>query len=111
MHCHLILRFYLYISIINLELCTYYLVIFIYSLFDEELDYVEELLEEDLRNNSAWNQRYFVISMTSGFTNEVIEREVAFTQRYINKVVDNESPWSYLRGCVEVFHTSLLCIF
>ena len=30
-------------------------------LWEGELDFVEELVEEDLRNNSAWNHRFFVV--------------------------------------------------
>lgn len=48
-----------------------------YKMWDGELEYVEELLEEDVRNNSAWNQRHFVISHTTTYTPaEVLEREV-----------------------------------
>jgi len=38
---------------------------------------VERLLEEDVRNNSAWNQRHFVISLTTGFSSAaILDREV-----------------------------------
>ena len=47
-----------------------------FNLWEGELDYTEKLLREDHRNNSAWNQRYFVISQTCGFTDQVLEREV-----------------------------------
>ena len=47
-----------------------------FNLWDEELDFVDQLLLEDHRNNSAWNQRHYLISQTTGFTDEVIEREV-----------------------------------
>lgn len=37
-----------------------------YRLFEQiergGLAYVDELLDEDIRNNSAWNHRYFIIS-------------------------------------------------
>ncbi|XP_042207512.1 protein farnesyltransferase/geranylgeranyltransferase type-1 subunit alpha-like isoform X2 [Homarus americanus] len=72
-----------------------------FKLFDGELDYVDRLLDEDARNNSAWNQRHFAITQTTGFTPEVIEREVEYTKNAINKIVGNESPWSYLRGVVQ----------
>lgn len=55
-----------------------------------------------MRNNSAWNQRHFTITQTTGFTKEVIQREVEYTKAAITKVVDNESPWSYLRGSVNM---------
>lgn len=48
-----------------------------YKLWDNELEFVENLLEEDVRNNSAWNQRHFVISHTTGFSDPaIIEREI-----------------------------------
>jgi Protein prenyltransferase, alpha subunit len=67
-------------------------------LFQNELQYVDQLLDDDIRNNSAWNQRYFVINNTTGFTPDVIERELAFTLDKIKTVTNNESAWSYLRG-------------
>ncbi|WAR21228.1 FNTA-like protein [Mya arenaria] len=48
-----------------------------FDLWDNELGYVEKLLRDDLRNNSAWNQRYFVVNHTTGFTDDVIEREIS----------------------------------
>lgn len=48
-----------------------------YKLWDNELEFVENLLEEDVRNNSAWNQRHFVISHTTGFSDAaVLEKEI-----------------------------------
>ncbi|KAJ9573848.1 hypothetical protein L9F63_008772 [Diploptera punctata] len=73
-----------------------------FKLFDNELEYVNHLLEDDIRNNSAWNQRYFVINNTTGFTEEVISRELAFTLDKIKIVTNNESAWNYLRGVL--FH-------
>lgn len=48
-----------------------------YKLWDNELEFVESLLEDDVRNNSAWNQRHFVISHTTGFSDPaVLEKEI-----------------------------------
>lgn len=47
-----------------------------YELWDGELDYINMMLEQDLRNNSAWNQRYFIVSHTTKYTKEVLAREV-----------------------------------
>lgn len=47
-----------------------------FNLWDDELDYVDTLLEDDVRNNSAWNQRYFVVSHTTKFTDDVLEKEI-----------------------------------
>ena len=81
---------------------TLYFIIYVPNylcrLFDNELEYVNRLLEDDIRNNSAWNQRYFVINNTTGFTEEVVERELSFTLDKIKIVISNESAWNYLRG-------------
>lgn len=48
-----------------------------YKLWDNELEFVENLLEDDVRNNSAWNQRHFVISHTTGFSDQaLLEKEI-----------------------------------
>jgi len=69
-----------------------------FNLFDKELEYVEQLLLDDIRNNSAWNQRYFVLKNTTNFEQDVIEREIDFSLEKISKVKGNESAWNYLRG-------------
>lgn len=71
---------------------------YVCSLYDKELEYVERLLDDDVRNNSAWNQRYFVISNTTKFKEDIIEREVDFALEKIDLVKENESAWNYLRG-------------
>ena len=35
----------------------------------------QKLLEDDVRNNSAWNERYFVITHTTGWTDDAVTRE------------------------------------
>ncbi len=47
-----------------------------FGLWADELQYVDLLLLDDLRNNSAWNQRYFVVEHTTGFTDDVIAKEI-----------------------------------
>jgi len=70
---------------------------FICSDFEKELDFVNQLIDEDVRNNSAWSHRYFVIS-SQPITKEVIDSEIKYTWSMISKAYSNESPWSYLRG-------------
>lgn len=67
-------------------------------LFEGELEYVDTLLNDDVRNNSAWNQRYFVINNTTGFTNDVLLTEIEYTLFHIKTATENESAWNYLRG-------------
>lgn len=71
------------------------------SLFDNELVFVDKLIGADLRNNSAWNQRYFVLNHTDGFTPEVIHYELTYVMNRIRLVKNNESTWNYLRGLLQ----------
>ena len=80
-------------------------VLLAFNLFDQELTFINRLLEEDVRNNSAWNQRFYVINQTTGWTPEVVRREVEFTMEKISLVKRNESAWNYLRVSVEI------CVF
>lgn len=67
------------------------------SLYDDEFSFVDRLISEDIRNNSAWNQRYFVIK-NFGFTDERIQSELRYTMNRIRVVKNNESAWNYLKG-------------
>lgn len=64
------------------------------------MSYVDKLIAADLRNNSAWNQRYFVLKHT-GFTQEVLHREVNYVMSRIRIVKNNESTWNFLRGILQ----------
>ncbi|KAK6530026.1 CAAX geranylgeranyltransferase alpha subunit [Orbilia ellipsospora] len=72
-----------------------------FNLFDEEeLATTARLLEEDVRNNSAWNHRYFIVFGKPGTDSatEVLEREIEFAKEAILKAPQNPSPWSYLKA-------------
>ena len=45
-----------------------------YDLWGGELGFVGRLIGEDLRNNSAWNHRYFVVANRERFTDEGVKR-------------------------------------
>ncbi|KAF9273703.1 CAAX geranylgeranyltransferase alpha subunit [Mortierella alpina] len=67
--------------------------------WEEELGYIDEQLALEIRNNSAWNQRYFVVTLgPKGLTEEVLEREVQYAKTKIERTPNNESPWVYLTG-------------
>lgn len=70
------------------------------SLFDDELVYVDRLISDDVRNNSAWNQRFFVLKHT-GFTSDVLQREINYVMNRIRFVKNNESTWNFLRGLLQ----------
>jgi len=65
--------------------------------FGDELSYVNLLISMDVRNNSAWNQRYFVIS-NSPFSKDTLNSELEYTWANAEVAMLNESPWNYLRG-------------
>lgn len=70
------------------------------SLFDDELIFVDRLIAADVRNNSAWNQRYFVLSHT-GLTSDVLLYEINYVMNRIRIVKNNESTWNFLRGLLQ----------
>ena len=78
------------------------------------LQWVDQLLKEDVRNNSVWNQRYFTSDTTGYKDHAVLEREVqlviCFTSLLIKTFVclsclrhwryskDQDCPWSCPHG-------------
>jgi protein farnesyltransferase/geranylgeranyltransferase type-1 subunit alpha len=86
------------------------------NLFNEaELRSIETLLRTDVRNNSAWSHRFYVVfsdpkSTTPGsratehdpkIPNEIIDREIEFSKAATFEAPQNQSPWNYLRGVLK----------
>ncbi|KAK6529874.1 CAAX geranylgeranyltransferase alpha subunit [Arthrobotrys megalospora] len=73
-----------------------------FNLFDaEELEAMDLLLDDDVRNNSAWNHRYFITLGRLGAEDPaegVIDREIKFAKEAISKAPQNPSPWNYLKA-------------
>lgn len=70
-----------------------------YQLWSDELVDVARLIGEDVRNNSAWNQRFFVISRRGSPVDEsVLQAEAEYAMKMIVLAPNNESPWNYLQG-------------
>ena len=90
---------------------------------DMELRAIDALIQEDVRNNSAWSHRYFVCFgveelaaieksesgirkevLASGklvVDEEVVEREMNYAKDHISWAPQNPSPWNYLKGVVK----------
>ncbi|KAG9133351.1 hypothetical protein Leryth_021488 [Lithospermum erythrorhizon] len=68
--------------------------------WENELNYCQRLIEDDIFNNSAWNQRFFVITRSPllGGLEAMRTSEVSYTINSIKAHPENESPWRYLRG-------------
>ncbi|KAI4226034.1 MAG: hypothetical protein L6R36_003480 [Xanthoria steineri] len=94
-----------------------------FALWDTELPYIESLLAADVRNNSAWNHRWFVlfgqhVDPRSGkgldevghiVDEDLLDREVGYTEDKIRLAPQNQSPWNYLRGLLRKRGSLLEC--
>ena len=69
-------------------------------MYENELDFIDKLLAADVRNNSAWNQRFFVLKHL-GLTPETVQRELRYAMNRIQLVKTNESSWNFLQGLIE----------
>eukprot|EP00927_Polykrikos_kofoidii_P038366 TRINITY_DN3270_c0_g2_i1.p1 TRINITY_DN3270_c0_g2~~TRINITY_DN3270_c0_g2_i1.p1 ORF type:complete len:336 (+),score=61.27 TRINITY_DN3270_c0_g2_i1:74-1081(+) len=68
-----------------------------FGVWDKEMQFVQELLVDDIRNNSAWNHKFTVLRNTEWpLTEEVRQREIDFTLDSIRKCANNEAAWNYL---------------
>jgi protein farnesyltransferase/geranylgeranyltransferase type-1 subunit alpha len=70
---------------------------------DEELRWTEEMIYADVRNNSAWNHRWFlVIGGRDGkpVGEHVVNRELEYAKQAVRRAPQNQSPWNYLKGIV-----------
>jgi protein farnesyltransferase/geranylgeranyltransferase type-1 subunit alpha len=77
-----------------------------------ELSEIERMLKDDVRNNSAWAHRFYIVFSDPGHSTpearaleqdplvpaSIIDREVEFAQTQTRLAPQNQSPWNYLRG-------------
>jgi protein farnesyltransferase/geranylgeranyltransferase type-1 subunit alpha len=73
-------------------------VLLTFQTWENEMKFIDKLITEDVRNNSAWNHRHFVHSHVSGFTSAVLSAELEYCKTQIRRCVNNASPWNYLIG-------------
>lgn len=76
------------------------------KLWQFEVSSVEFMLREDVRNNSAWHHRFFVVFDSGVRTGDedrdaVLKRELNFTKDKIALAPNNLSAWNYLRGILD----------
>ena len=70
-----------------------------FGLWSSELSLVDRLLNEDVRNNSAWSYRFFLLSHQRRTAEaDVIRAELSSTFRRLSAAPHNESPWNFLVG-------------
>jgi protein farnesyltransferase/geranylgeranyltransferase type-1 subunit alpha len=74
-----------------------------FNYWDNEIQYINKMIINDSRNNSAWNQRWFVIH-NNDINDNIIRNELIYTINSINNIKLNESSWNYLRGLANHHH-------
>ena len=75
-------------------------------LWDGELDFIESMLISDIRNNSAWHHRFFVVwacGIREGEDDRdhIFKRELTYVKHSISIVPNNPAAWNYLRGMLQ----------
>jgi protein farnesyltransferase/geranylgeranyltransferase type-1 subunit alpha len=88
---------------------------------DVELLAMDEMINDDVRNNSAWNHRYFVcfgadelkameadggnrkdfLERGAVVDDDVVQREINYAKDHIAWAPQNPSPWNYLKGVLK----------
>ena len=81
------------------------------DLFDEgdknnELKFIDALLNDDIYNNSVWSHRYYSLFVLK-FFNDDIDNEINYVLNKISIAPSNLASWNYLRGVVKLFNLGL----
>ncbi|KAK7462933.1 CAAX geranylgeranyltransferase alpha subunit [Stygiomarasmius scandens] len=76
------------------------------SLWERELDFVDSMLNLDVRNNSAWHHRFFVVFQNGVREGEedrdrILRRELIYVKQNISLAPNNASAWNYVRGILD----------
>ncbi|KAF8636922.1 hypothetical protein AX17_003173 [Amanita inopinata Kibby_2008] len=76
------------------------------DLWSGELDFVDEMLTKDVRNNSAWHHRFFVVWASGVRRGEedrerILRRELIYVKQNISLAPNNLAAWNYLRGMLD----------
>ncbi|KAF9028033.1 protein prenylyltransferase [Hymenopellis radicata] len=70
------------------------------DIWPTELDWVERLISDDVRNNSAWHHRFFLV-FSRPAPSRPLRRELLYTKHQISLAPNNASAWNYLRGVLK----------
>ncbi|XP_070491644.1 protein farnesyltransferase/geranylgeranyltransferase type-1 subunit alpha-like [Chironomus tepperi] len=69
------------------------------------------MIKEDIRNNSAWNQRYFIINQRGKVDFPLVKNEFRYAFEKIKLANENDSSWNYIRGLLLNFGAKRLWQF
>ena len=64
---------------------------------DAELTFAQQMLEQDVLNNSAWNHRFFCVCLANRpeIGETLALREVSFAMERLTRSPENDAAWSY----------------
>ncbi|OLY83343.1 Protein farnesyltransferase/geranylgeranyltransferase type-1 subunit alpha [Smittium mucronatum] len=98
-----------------------------FGLYEYEFLYAKLKIEQDIRNNSAWNQLYFVLNShflkeevptpdqgLTGIDQAKVSKEsilkdlITFSVEKIHMTPSNESPWVFVQGLLRIHGPELL---
>lgn len=71
---------------------------------EEEIQYAEYMLSQDVYNNSAWSFRFFTLERAEP-TEEMLQAELAYAQFAITEVPQNEAAWNFIVAVYEKYYT------
>ena len=72
------------------------------------MEFIEKLIDQDLKNNSAWSHRFFLLFSRKHLTEDkTVDDELLFVKERIVKCPQNPSSWNYLLGMYERFDAPL----
>ena len=76
------------------------------SIWEDEIEYTNHLIAQDIRNNSAWNQRWFAThyGKKRPMSVEKAKNEVEYAIKITSEDPYNESPLRYLVALVREQH-------
>ncbi|PRT54709.1 Protein farnesyltransferase/geranylgeranyltransferase type-1 subunit alpha [Wickerhamiella sorbophila] len=78
-------------------------------LLEPLLEYTNQLIQEDVFNNSAWSFRYFLYQTWPVLKSaETLDKEILFVEEKIAMDPMNESPWPYLKAVCNEFSPNAL---
>ena len=60
------------------------------------------MLNKDIRNNSVWNHRYYLVtrgqSDVNTISNTILDREIQMATERVTSLPSCESGWNYIKG-------------
>lgn len=71
-----------------------------------EREYIEQMLMNDIKNNSVWNYRFFLVNYLKSDTEDnktFVNKEIDYAIEKIIQCKANESSYSYIRGMLTKF--------